>query len=444
MADVQTANGHVQIANRLMEAIIEAPFTDRQVKVMLTLLRLTYGWRRKTVRMTEVELAERSGFANGTVKRAGSAFREDVALLLKNCVIGRRTTGRKAVFAWAINKNFEGWKHYGSPQSKLEAHWGERPVSDDSDEETLPDEVAGTAAISIVDETDQSMANWLHERPLADSQDATKWPRSRPASGLAPGHNLAAPAATSLQSSLETATTSPLRKEIERQEIQRTPTTTAVGAGGGSEEEQEATQYAGKMAAAMNAAITARWGEQPNIVRYTTGLQLAEDLVREGVSLDLACGAIASACARSKMPRPPSALEYMRNPIRQAVEEATQREFNAADTTPMAKRGGAPKAIGAAGDEEGERRRYDAERREAGMAWGKAHEPEVRAIELALNETYGALLTTSGFVRETRDKQLVIECAKRAGFPEFDAWKRTRPPPAPPPTLTLVQGGKPA
>ena len=120
MANVQPQYGHTQIANRILEAIIEGPFSDRQVKVLLVILRMTYGWKRKSVRMTEIELAERAGVVRGQVKRAGSAFREDVALLIKNRVILRLPTGRRALFAWGFQKNFERWDTtaHPSPSSK--------------------------------------------------------------------------------------------------------------------------------------------------------------------------------------------------------------------------------------------------------------------------------------------------------------------------------------
>lgn len=162
MADVQLENGYVKLANRLLEAMIEADFADHQLRVLLVLLRLTYGWRRKTVRLTELDLARRCHAAGSDVIRAGGAFRRAVRALLDERVLVRTPAGERGVFVWAINKDFERWGLYSSASARLESRWGERP------------------------------ANEAHD----DAGVGGNWPAARPDSGLQSGHLVACSQAT--------------------------------------------------------------------------------------------------------------------------------------------------------------------------------------------------------------------------------------------------------
>ncbi len=47
MANPQTDNGFTSIANELYEAILKAPLTARQLKVVLLIIRYTYGFKRR-------------------------------------------------------------------------------------------------------------------------------------------------------------------------------------------------------------------------------------------------------------------------------------------------------------------------------------------------------------------------------------------------------------
>ena len=46
MASPQCENGHVRIADELYEAILKADFSKRELLVVLTVIRKTYGYRK--------------------------------------------------------------------------------------------------------------------------------------------------------------------------------------------------------------------------------------------------------------------------------------------------------------------------------------------------------------------------------------------------------------
>lgn len=66
MADVQVEKGHIRIANPVMEALALAPFNGGQVRVLLAILRATWGWQRKEAELSTADLAETTGMARST------------------------------------------------------------------------------------------------------------------------------------------------------------------------------------------------------------------------------------------------------------------------------------------------------------------------------------------------------------------------------------------
>jgi phage replication O-like protein O len=81
VADVQLEHGHVRIANALEEAIIFAKFSATQMKIVRCVIRLTWGWRARTVRISYQDLALR---CNTT---AAGGFRKEFEELTREGVI---------------------------------------------------------------------------------------------------------------------------------------------------------------------------------------------------------------------------------------------------------------------------------------------------------------------------------------------------------------------
>lgn len=127
MADVQLEHGHLRIANALDEAITFAAFTGTQTKVVRCLVRLTFGWRRHTVRIALPDIAERCNvaFTGGFRRALDELIREGVVLEIE------QSSGRCAAL-YAINKDFEAWGKFSVAARALESLYGERPESNDS------------------------------------------------------------------------------------------------------------------------------------------------------------------------------------------------------------------------------------------------------------------------------------------------------------------------
>ncbi|WP_240487724.1 replication protein [Photorhabdus australis] len=68
MADVE--DGYTRIANELLEAIMSADLTARQLKVALAIIRKTYGFCKKTDRITNTQIAEMTGIHHTHVCKA--------------------------------------------------------------------------------------------------------------------------------------------------------------------------------------------------------------------------------------------------------------------------------------------------------------------------------------------------------------------------------------
>lgn len=124
MADVQLERGYTRIANRLDEALMVAPLTGTQQTIVRCIIRLTWGWKQRTVRISVPELADKCG------KQDSGGFRRDLRELIANNVIVEveRPRGR-APAVYAVQKNFEAWRAYAVAANRLETLFGERPAS---------------------------------------------------------------------------------------------------------------------------------------------------------------------------------------------------------------------------------------------------------------------------------------------------------------------------
>jgi phage replication O-like protein O len=126
MADVQLEHGHLRIANALDEAITFADFTGTQTKIVRCLVRLTFGWRRRTVRIALPDIAERCHVApSGGFRRAlDELIREGVVVELE------RSIGRVPSL-YQVNKDYESWGKFSVAAKALESLYGERPAHGD-------------------------------------------------------------------------------------------------------------------------------------------------------------------------------------------------------------------------------------------------------------------------------------------------------------------------
>lgn len=111
MSTPQLENGYTRIANELLEAVFRANFNGSQIRVILCLLRNTYGYGRK-----ECE------FSNTYISDATGINKKNVAVVVKSLVDGKvleitQASTFNSARRVAINKNYTEWECI-SPQWK--------------------------------------------------------------------------------------------------------------------------------------------------------------------------------------------------------------------------------------------------------------------------------------------------------------------------------------
>lgn len=70
MASPQLEHGHTRVSNELLEAIAHKISNATWLKLMLYLIRITYGFQRKEVETNYQALATKTGFVKDTVRHA--------------------------------------------------------------------------------------------------------------------------------------------------------------------------------------------------------------------------------------------------------------------------------------------------------------------------------------------------------------------------------------
>ncbi|GAB2938089.1 replication protein [Hafnia psychrotolerans] len=96
-----TEDGYFRLANMLLEEYAGADLTKRQFKVLLAVLRLTYGWNKKMDRISDSQISE---IARLPVKRCNEAKLQlvEMNVLLQQ---GRQFGPNKNVSEWRIPQN---------------------------------------------------------------------------------------------------------------------------------------------------------------------------------------------------------------------------------------------------------------------------------------------------------------------------------------------------
>lgn len=106
MASPQKENGYTSIANELLEQIYRRRFSASQLKILLLVIRFTYGFNRKTAALSNTFIAAGTGIHEITVsKEVGTLLRDNVLELYKKPSFhNSRVIG--------INKDYEGWRNH--------------------------------------------------------------------------------------------------------------------------------------------------------------------------------------------------------------------------------------------------------------------------------------------------------------------------------------------
>ena len=101
MASPQCEHGYTKIANELIEAMAYKICNATWLKVMLFIIRITYGWQRKEVETNYQAIATKTGFSKDTIKNA-------ILDMSDRKMLHFRVVSRERFYI-SINKNYELW-----------------------------------------------------------------------------------------------------------------------------------------------------------------------------------------------------------------------------------------------------------------------------------------------------------------------------------------------
>lgn len=104
MAKPQMEDGYITIVNSIFDHILKTDFTERELKIVLFIIRYTYGFNRKSHKMSLSFIAKGIGIQ-----------RSHVALVLNkliegNVVIEVVQNSKNSARVLELNKNYDEWK----------------------------------------------------------------------------------------------------------------------------------------------------------------------------------------------------------------------------------------------------------------------------------------------------------------------------------------------
>jgi len=99
-ANPQVEDGYVQIANELMDAIISYPFKNSELKIVLTIIRKTYGWKKKKDRLSFSQISKLSRVSIRHTKRVIKN------LVLDNVILKEKIANSNIL---GLNKDYYSW-----------------------------------------------------------------------------------------------------------------------------------------------------------------------------------------------------------------------------------------------------------------------------------------------------------------------------------------------
>ena len=157
----QLEHGHTRIANSLLEALMRAPLGGGELRALLAVVRLTYGWRKKQAPITARQVARATGLSLRHAKRTLGAL-IDAGILL------RERSGRRNVLG--LNKQFWQWQF-----STTSAHGDSHGTS----QGTPPSPVEGTD-LSPVKNKDKEKKDIVVKKPAGSVHNFLEQSLHRP------------------------------------------------------------------------------------------------------------------------------------------------------------------------------------------------------------------------------------------------------------------------
>ena len=97
MANPQCENGHTNLANELLEAMIRTPLSDYEHRILLFIIRKTYGYKKTVDWISQQQIVESSGIKKSHVCRTIKKLKDKNIIIKEFKMIG-------------IQKDYEQWK----------------------------------------------------------------------------------------------------------------------------------------------------------------------------------------------------------------------------------------------------------------------------------------------------------------------------------------------
>ena len=110
---VQLENGYIRIANDLMDALLSAPISGRQMKVIMAIIRKTYGFNKKTDDIGLSQLRDMTGINRPNLSRTIASLVDANVLTKKDGLYAHNIGLNKDFSTWV----FDGWK---APETVVE------------------------------------------------------------------------------------------------------------------------------------------------------------------------------------------------------------------------------------------------------------------------------------------------------------------------------------
>lgn len=450
MANVQLENGYVRTANQLEEAIIWAPFDGSEFRIVRCVIRLTYGWRRRTVRISQVELAQkcRTTATGGWRRKFESLIREGVIVEVQ------APTGRTPG-AYAVNKNFERWGVYSVPAAALEATFRDRPNHVDDDDRAKKriqaasidefqrdlglDENPGDADEFAQDDSTGGQGALTDESrrlPPQGQSNAENEGRSMPPQGqsteirLPPQVTLTAPTGKSdrpHRGSHDEPKSNNDNGLAPRKDIGKTEKDSSSKDRAAAAADVGSTEYESKIVAAVRDSVARRWPGRTISVKHAG--DVVQACMAAGIAPEFAVDTIRQAIAR-KLGNAPASIAWTKDRILDAHrdrEHEIRKHDGDPDPKPRRKAKAAPLADLVDDTVEQDRADYTAARQTAAIAWGKdpANAAAFKAITADANKGFAEYLSTS-WGQQGRDRDILDRLVQAAPFPEFDIWRAER------------------
>jgi len=116
MANPQREDGYTAIANEIMEALMMARIPAEKMKVLHCVIRMTYGYSRKEVEISNNQIADMTGLKRQNVVRS-------LAWLESNKILGRILLDSSKCKTLKLNKDIDQWDVFEKrvPRIKLDS-----------------------------------------------------------------------------------------------------------------------------------------------------------------------------------------------------------------------------------------------------------------------------------------------------------------------------------